>query len=88
MDESSTGCDNTVVAVDVMKDDLVNGCDNAGYTGETVCNGSDIVCDERIEDVARDLKDIPQSMYYTSGCIDFFILDYRCSVTKLSILIH
>lgn len=65
MDESTTECDNTVVAADVIKDDLVNGLDNAGCTEEikTVHNGSDIVCDERIEYVAMDLKDLPQSMY-------------------------
>ena len=68
MDEGNAGCDNTVVAADVIKDDLVNGLDNAGYTDEikAVHNGSDIVCDERIEDVAMDLKDVPQSMYHKS----------------------
>ena len=67
MDESTTECDNTVVAADVIKDELVNGVDAASNPGETETihdDGNDVVCDERKEDIATDIKDVVQSGTY------------------------
>ena len=66
MDESTTECDNTVVAADVIKDELVNGVDAASHPveTETIHDGNDVVCDERKEDIATDIKDVVQSGTY------------------------
>ena len=73
MDESTGESDTTVAAADVIKNHLVNGVDAAGNAEEieTVHNGNDVICDERKEDIATDIKDVTQSMIFFNQLLIF-----------------
>ncbi|XP_028403223.1 transforming acidic coiled-coil-containing protein 3-like [Dendronephthya gigantea] len=63
MDDSTAECDNTVVEVNLLKDDLTNGFDDMKISEkiEEIQNGGDFVCDEKQGNVAIDMKDVVQN---------------------------
>ena len=64
MDDSTTECDNTIVEVNVLKDDLTNGFDDMKISEKAIQNGDELVCDEREGNIATDMKDVVQSMIF------------------------
>ena len=65
MDESEGQFDDTVVAGNAIKEDLVNGLDDVTSLQdvEPPHNGNDISCEEKNNDIIPDIKDALQSMY-------------------------